>query len=228
MDQTTSTHTYGQYCPITRALDVLGDRWCLLIVRDLICGTTRFNDLARGLPGLSRSLLAKRLRQLERHGVLDHVRENYLLTEAGRELEPVVFAIGGWGAPGAFDDPRDAERDAELLVWSMHSRLDTSELPGDRHVVSMRFTDDPRDFWIVLERGTPSVCLSDPGYPVDLAIGGSVSTLYRVWLGAESLTHAIKPGTVTVEGSRAWTRRVTTIMQLSPIASIVTEQRSRS
>ncbi len=156
------------------------------------------------------------------------MREDYLLTEAGRELEPVVFAIGGWGARWAFDDPRDAERDAELLVWWMHSRLDTSELPGDRHVVFVGFTDDPRTFWIVLERGTPSVCLSDPGYPVDLAIGGSVSTLYRVWLGAESLTRAIHAGTVTVEGSRAWTRRVTSILQLSPIAPLVTAQRSPS
>src|SRR5215212_10002884 len=89
---------YGQYCPISRAVEVLGERWSLLIVRDLLTGVTRFNELARGLPRLSRSLLAKRLRQLERTGVIERVDGEYVLTVAGKDLHAVVFGLGEWGA----------------------------------------------------------------------------------------------------------------------------------
>lgn len=107
MDEARRT-AYGQYRPISRALEILGKRWALLIMRDLIVGATHFNDLARGLPGLSRSLLAKRLRQLERAGLVDHLGGQYLLTEAGRDLESVVFGLGQWGARWAFEDPHPA------------------------------------------------------------------------------------------------------------------------
>ena len=109
--------SYGQYCPVTRAVEVLGERWTMLIVRDLVVGTTRFNDLARGLPGLSRTLLAKRLRQLERAGIVEHVGDDYLLTEAGRDLEPLVMGLAAWGAAWQFGHPRDNELDPELLMW---------------------------------------------------------------------------------------------------------------
>lgn len=214
--------TYGQYCPISRALDVIGERWSLLIVRDLICGTTRFNDLARGLPGLSRTLLAKRLRQLVRAEIIDHVGGEYVLTPAGRSLEPVVLGLGRWGADWAFDDPQPEERDPELLVWWMHRRLDTSPLPGPRHVVKIEFTDDPRQYWIVLERGIPSVCASDPGYAVDLTLRGETADFYRVWLGRLALRDAVRRSLIVPEGSRAWTRRLDQILQLSPAAALVT------
>lgn len=213
--------SYGQYCPVSRALEVLGERWSLLIVRDLICGTTRFNDLARGLPGLSRTLLAKRLRQLARAGIVDHVNGEYVLTPAGQDLEPVVFGLGGWGARRAFDDPRAEELDAELLVWWMHGRLDTSALPGIRHVVEVTFTDDPRGYWIVIDRGVPSVCTSDPGYGVDLVMRGAVGDLYRVWLGRVPANVAVYRNLMEVSGSRAWTSRLSQILQLSPVAPLV-------
>lgn len=213
--------SYGQYCPVSRALEVLGERWTLLIVRDLLCGTTRFNELARGLPGLSRTLLAKRLRQLERAGLIDHVGGEYLLTAAGQELEPIVFGLGGWGARWAFGDPTPEELDPELLVWWIHDRLDTSELPGNRHVISVAFTDELRVFWIVIDRGSASVCDSDPGYPVDLTLRGSLSNLYRVWLGRLPVDSAVRREVIRVEGERAWTSRLATILQLSPVAALV-------
>lgn len=88
---------YGQYCPITRAVEVLGERWSMLILRDMLCGATRFNDLARGNPRLSRTLLSTRIRQLERAGIVDHIGEDYLLTPAGQDLRDVVFGLGTWG-----------------------------------------------------------------------------------------------------------------------------------
>lgn len=215
--------TYRQYCPISRALEVLGERWSLLIMRDLIVGSTRFNDLARGLPTLSRSLLAKRLRQLERAGVLEHLDGRYFLTDAGRDLEPVVFAVARWGARWTFEDPRAEELDAELLVWWMHTRMDTSDLPGPRHVVHVHFSDDPRQYWIVVEHGVASICRQDPGMGVDLTLLSDVSTLYQVWLGAMPLPRALSTGDLQADGTSAWTRRLPTILRLSPVAPLVDE-----
>jgi DNA-binding HxlR family transcriptional regulator len=212
---------YGQYCPIARALDVLGERWSLLILRDMLVGTTRFNDLARGLPGLSRSLLTKRLRQFERAGVVERHGNQYLLTEAGRELEPVVFGLGAWGARWTFGDPDPKELDADLLVWWMHSRLDTSDLPGRRQVLYFRFTDQPKRFWVVIESGDPSVCVSDPGYDVDVTITSDVRSLYEVWLGRVRLADALRTGRVELAGSSAITRRMPAVLRLSPVADLV-------
>ncbi|MFI7000990.1 winged helix-turn-helix transcriptional regulator [Nocardia sp. NPDC050175] len=213
-----TTPGYGQYCPISRALDVLGERWSLLIVRDLFLGTTRFNDLARGLPGLSRSLLAKRLRQFERAGLVDKIGSEYLLTAAGQELEPILFGLGEWGARWTFGDPQPEELDPAVLVWWMHTRLDTSSFPGKRQVLAVRFSDVPDRFWIVIESGVPSVCAADPGYPVDVVIVSDVSSLYQVWLGRVPLAQAIRTGRLTFSGPSALTRRMPSVLRLSPMA----------
>ena len=217
--------SYGQYCPISRALDVLGERWSLMIVRDMLVGTTRFNDLARGLPGLSRSLLTKRLRQFEREGLVERFGTQYLLTEAGRALRPIVFGLGEWGAQWTFGEPDPAELDAELLVWWMHTRVDTSEFPGKRHVLHIRFTDDRRRFWIVIESGVQSVCLADPGFDVDVTITSDVGSLYQVWLGHLPVKDAIKTGRLQFAGPPAMTRRMPTVLQLSLVAPMVSAAR---
>jgi DNA-binding HxlR family transcriptional regulator len=211
----------GQYCPVSRTLDVVGERWTLLIVRDLLVGTTRFNDLARGLPGLSRSLLTKRLRHLERAGVVTRTGQHYLLTPSGRALEPIVFGMAEWGARFTFGDPEPEELDAQLLVWWMHTRVDTSSLEGQRHVLHVRFADDARRFWILVEHGVPSVCMADPGYPVDLTISSDVASLYAVWLGHMPLPVALRAGRVTVQGPTTVTRRLDEVLQLSPVARFV-------
>jgi DNA-binding HxlR family transcriptional regulator/putative sterol carrier protein len=218
---TDDSPSYGQYCPIARALDVLGERWSLMILRDMVVGTTRFNELARGLPGLSRSLLSKRLRQLERAGLIERLGNDYLLTEAGRDLQPVLFGLGAWGAKWTFGDPDPRELDCEVLVWWMHNRLDTSGLPGRRHVFHLRFLDDPKQFWIVIESGVASVCLSDPGYEVDVTISAELDALYQVWLGRVPLQDATRSGRVTFEGPSALVRRMPGVFQLSPVADIV-------
>ncbi|MEV0293534.1 helix-turn-helix domain-containing protein [Nocardia sp. NPDC050710] len=213
-----TTQGYGQYCPISRALDILGERWSLLILRDLTAGTTRFNDLARGLPGLSRSLLTKRLRQFERAGLIEKIGGSYLLTEAGRDLEPILFGLGAWGARWTFGAPDPAELDADLLVWWMHTRLDTSSFPGKRQVLAIRFTDDVRRYWIVVESGSPSVCITDPGFPVDVTINSDVGSLYQIWLGRIPVPHALRTGRVQFLGPSALTRRMPAVLKLSPVA----------
>jgi len=212
---------YGQYCPIARALDLLGERWSLLILRDMLVGATRFNDLARGLPGLSRTLLTKRLRQFERGGLVEKVDGEYVLTEAGRELEPIVFGLGAWGAQWTFGDPDPDELDPEVLVWWMHTRLDTSMLPAKRHVLHIRFTDDRRMFWVVVEGGDPSVCLTDPGFDVDVTITSDLASLHQVWLGRLPIETAMRSGRLEFIGARAVTRCMPAVFRLSPVAPLV-------
>lgn len=216
---------YGQYCPISRAVEVLGERWSLLIVRDLLCGTTRFNELARGLPGLSRSLLAKRLRQLELAGVIEHLDGQYLLTEAGNDLRPVVFGLGEWGSRWQFGDPRESELDPELLLWWVHDRLDFSLLPDRRFVLQFRFTDERRLFWIVKDASGPSLCTHDPGFDVDVIVEAGLAVMYRVWLGDVDLRAALKDGSVTFTGATALVRRMPKVFLLSPAAPFVAAHR---
>ena len=153
---------YGQYCPIARALEVLGERWSLLILRDMLVGTTRFNDLCRGLPGLSRSLLTKRLRQFERAGLVERLGNEYLLTDAGRQLEPIVFGIGEWGAEWTFGDPDPEELDPDVLVGGCTNASTRPSSPAGATCCTSASPTIRGCYWIVIEQGVPSVCLTNP------------------------------------------------------------------
>ncbi len=220
---TDETKGYGQYCPITRAVEVLGERWSLLIVRDMICGATRFNDLARGNPGLSRSLLSKRLRQLERAGIVEHVGDEYLLTPAGKELDSIVMGLGVWGAKWQFGDPRDDELDPELLMWWVHDRLDLSQLPDRRVVLEFDFVDQSRRFWIVRDSGGPSVCTYDPGFEVDARIRTELSVLYEIWFGQRDLRAELRGERVELDGHPTVVRHLPEVLQLSIITPMIAD-----
>lgn len=213
---------YGQYCPITRAVEVLGERWSVLILRDMLVGATHFNDIARGNPRLSRTLLSKRLRQLEQAGVIEHVDDEYLLTPAGEDLRSIVFGLGEWGAKWQFDDPRDSELDPELLMWWVHGRLDYSQMPDRRLVFEFRFSDQQQWFWILKDSQGPSICLHDPGFGVDAMVQTDLSTMYQVWLGKLPLRSAVKDGRLELHGAPAIIRRLPATLELSPIAGVVT------
>lgn len=214
---------YGQYCPISRSAELLGDRWTLHIVRDLLTGTTRFNELIRGNPGLSRALLSRRLDQLQRSGVVAHDPDgSYRLTPAGESLQPVIFGLAAWGAQWAFGEPQPDELDPDLLMWWLHRRLDASELPDPRYVVFVDFRDHPKRYWIVVE-DEPSLCLSDPGFEVDLTIRSDRSTLYRTYLGHDTLSDASRAGDVDLIGSRAAVQRFLEAFQPSPVAELVAD-----
>jgi DNA-binding HxlR family transcriptional regulator len=217
--------TYAQYCPISRALDVLGERWNLLIVRDLLVGSTRFNEIARGLPGLSRGLLSRRLRQLEAAGVVERRDGGYHLTEAGRELQPLLWGLAEWGAKHAFGPPRAEELDPDLLMWWMQGEVAADDVER-RTVVEVHMPDVRRHYWLVLEPGDVSVCLTDPGYEVDAVLRGDLSSLYRMWLGETQLAAALRDGLVAFEGDRGTVRDVTRRLSFSPVAPVVRSVRA--
>ncbi|MGW6934482.1 winged helix-turn-helix transcriptional regulator [Lentzea sp. NPDC054927] len=212
--------TYAQYCPIVRAVEVLGDRWTLLIVRDMLVGASRFNELSRGLPGLSRALLSRRLRQLANAGLVTRTGDGYALTPAGLALRPLVFGLADWGARYAFGDPRADELDPEVLMWWMHGRVDTGTLTR-RANIEFRINDRHRTFWLVVEPGDASVCYTDPGLEVDAVLASDLATLYRVWEGEFELLDAVRAGTVELTGTRWVVRGLPDWLKLSPVAEHV-------
>lgn len=223
---------YGQYCPITRALEVLGDRWTLLVVRDLLVGATRFNELARGLPGMSRALLSKRLGQLERDGLVTRADGGYRPTPACEELRPLVFGLAEWGARWAFGEPRSDELDPTVLMWWIRGRIDPDRLVdakqgGGRTVLHVRVPDARRTrFWFVITPGDVSLCFTDPGFDVDVTVESSLSVLYQVWVGVVALRTALRDGLVTLTGQREAVRRLPDALLLSPVAPFVEQARA--
>jgi DNA-binding HxlR family transcriptional regulator len=201
---------YGQFCPIAKALELVGDRWTLLIIRDMLLGTSRFNDLERGLPRISRALLASRLRQLQRAGLVEkrpggaiagRAPSEYHLTQAGRELFSVINSLKLWGENWAFADPTEEDLDPVLLMWWLHHRVDVSVLPQRRVVVQFDFHGaKSASFWLILAREDVSLCLTDPGYPINLLVEADLATFFKVWGGQISYQQALSQYAVTVEG----------------------------
>jgi DNA-binding HxlR family transcriptional regulator len=214
---------YGQYCPITRSLEVLGDRWTLLIVRDLLVGAERFNELARGLPRLSRTLLAKRLDHLQKAGLVEHVDGRYLVTRAGEELRPLVFGLAEWGARWAFGEPRPDELDATVLMWWIRGGIDRTAFGDrDRVVIHVRFRAGRRRlYWLVAERSDVSLCFNDPGFDVDVTVDASLEALYQVWEGRIEYGAAVRDGLLVVGGDKGLARALPLAMQFSPVAPYV-------
>jgi len=200
-------HHYGQYCPIAKAIEVLGDRWTLLIVRDLLTGTEHFNDLERGLPGISRALLADRLRLLQRMEIVEKQehkngrrRTAYQLTQAGRELQGVMQALLVWGAQWAFEEPAPDDLDPLLLMWWMRTSVCAENLPDQRIVIQFDFKGAVVEtYWLVLTRQDTSVCLSHPGFEIDVLITSDLSIFFQIWLGRVELTDAVHEGRVVVD-----------------------------
>jgi DNA-binding HxlR family transcriptional regulator len=226
---------YRQYCPVARATEILADRWTPLIVRELLAGSRHFNAIERGLPGISRSVLAARLRHLADGGVLECRRgerpnaTTYELTEAGRDLVRVIDRLGAWGVRWAFGDPRPEELDPVLLLWKIHQRIRRQLLPNARTVVEFDFRGrHGRRLWLVLEPREISVCLKPPGFDPDLIVHAELSVFYRVWLGYMDYDTAVRSGAIVVDGRPALARELPRWLMWSPMARHVRAERERS
>lgn len=205
---------YDQYCPVAKGSETLGDRWTMLIVREMLQGISGFNELQRGLPGISRSVLAERLRRLERCEIIERQigpagrTIRYRLTPAGRDLQPVIDAIGEWGATWAFTEPRPEELDPDLLIVWIARHVDHTQLPINRTVVQFDLRDPRKRYWIVLGPGEASVCVQHPGFDVDLVLRTDTKTLYQVYVGQADLGAAVRAGTVTLIGPASLRRAI--------------------
>jgi DNA-binding HxlR family transcriptional regulator len=221
-------HRYGQYCPVARAAEILADRWTVLIVRELLADVNHFNELERGLPHMSRTLLAGRLRRLQQAGVLERrgasrgKQTEYRLTSAGRDLQSIIDQLGGWGARWAFGDPRPNELDPIVLLWWMRRRVCIEAMGKRRVVIQFDFGGGPRQsYWLLIERADVSVCLKNPGFDVDVVVSADIVAFYRVWLGRVSLSEALRRRQIRLEGTPADVRAFSGWFAWSPMADKV-------
>ena len=198
---------YGQFCPVAIASEVFAERWTPLIIRELFCGSHRFNELLTGLPRIPRSILVQRLRTLETVGVVERKVDasrrgvEYHLTQAGVELGDVVLQLGDWGQRWANVDIASRNLDPDLLMWDIHRRLESDRLPDGRVVVQVDLTGaHQKSYWLVLERPLASVCWTDPGFDVDLMVNADSVTLHRIWMGKFDLALALRDGLVELDG----------------------------
>jgi DNA-binding HxlR family transcriptional regulator len=222
---------YGQYCPVAKGAELLGDRWTLLIVRELLYGPLRFTDIEFGLPKISRSVLSQRLKSLQQQGIIESSDDldtpGYQFTQAGEELRPVLAAIGDWAARWIMVDPEPSELDLELLTLWLSRHVDRDALPRRRIVVEFRFTDGAtRRTWLLLERHEVSMCLTYPGFPLDLVVSSSTEDLYRVYIGRTTLAEEIRAERITIEGAPRLRRAFTQWMTWAECAPVVREARS--
>jgi DNA-binding HxlR family transcriptional regulator len=218
---------YGQYCPMARALELLGDRWTLLIVRDLILGAHHFNELERGLPGISRALLTGRLKRLQDEGIIERragangQKVWYELTQAGRELYPIVESMTRWGAAWAFGEPRPEELDPVLLMWWIRDRVYTERLTQERVVVEFDFREArPRRFWLIMKPDDVSICVKHPGYEIDVLVTAGLSIFYQVWLGRIPFAQAIADDQITIDSTPALIQAFPNWFALSQVVGI--------
>jgi DNA-binding HxlR family transcriptional regulator len=198
---------YGQFCSVARTLDLLGERWTLLIVRELLFGAAGFNDLRRGIPRISRTMLAARLRELTDGGVIQKTgAATYALSEAGEELAGTVRELGIWGQRWLPRTLPHDELDAEALLWDIQRRVRREVLP-DRPVLCRVEITDLRGLnrvrHLLLRRAEVSLCAENPGFPVELNVAGTLRTLTAWWRGDLTLAAARAAG-MTVTGRRAW------------------------
>jgi DNA-binding HxlR family transcriptional regulator len=218
--------SYHQFCPVAKAMELLDERWTLLVVRELVTGSEHFNELRRGVPRMSPALLSKRLSQLVRAGVVDRHTDGkdvrYVLTPAGRELQPVVEALGMWGIRW-IGELGEEDLDPHLLLWDMHRNIDHEAVPAGRTVVQFRFPDMPantRDWWLVITRGNADVCDADPGFPVAVTVTARLRRMVEVWRGDLRWPEALSSGAVTVEGPQTLRRALPRWFTLSDFAPV--------
>ncbi len=215
--------SYHSFCPVAKAMELLDERWTMLVVNELRSGPRRFNELRRWLPRMSPTLLSRRLQQLTTAGVVVHEGEDYRLTKAGEELGPIIAALGAWGVRW-IGEIGDEELDPKLLMWSMHSKVEHSALPPGRSVVEFRFSDirppNRPTWWLVLTPHDADVCDSDPGYPVSITVETTLRRMIEIYRGDVSWATALRTGSVSLHGPSRLRRAMFTWIRPSGYATI--------
>lgn len=208
---------YGQYCPISAATEILGEKWTILIIRELLMGGRRFNVLQRGLGDISPALLTARLKSLDKQGMLVKRKISgqkgyeYFPTPACQALLPVILAIGEWGIIWTKETMLDADFDVELLMLYMERAIDPSKLIGDESIIRFKFHDleEQKDFWLLVQGDAVDFCTVDPGKDVNVYLNCTIRTMYEVWMGDRSFGEVMKSGEMQVQGEPALLRNIT-------------------
>ena len=222
---------YNQFCPVAMAAEVLGTRWTLVLLRELVVGSCRFNELRRGVPRMSPALLSKRLKDLETAGIVtrhpvkgEPGAFEYQLTDAGRELKPVIEAIGCWGQRWVETGASLDNLDPNLLMWDMRRNIDPTPMPDRRVIIQVIFNDlkkAQQNWWLVVEPGQEvDLCSIDPGFDVDLYLATDLRTMTEIWMGYTTIALAKQQGRLVPTGSRKLEADMGTWLKLSPFAKV--------
>ena len=218
--------SYGQFCPVAKAMELLDERWTLLVVRELLEGSAHFNDLRRGVPKMSPALLSKRLKSLARAGVVDRAeidgRTTYSLTQCGQELAAVVEALGAWGVRW-IGELGEQDLDPHLLMWDIQRHIPMERWPRARTTVAFHLAGvapKASHWWLVVAEGRADVCDFDPGYDVTATVAASLRALIEIWRGDMSWSRALLDGSVAISGAADAHRSVPTWLGQSKLAAV--------
>jgi DNA-binding HxlR family transcriptional regulator len=222
---------YGQFCPLALASEIVGERWTPLVLREVMLGARRFNDIHRGVPRMSPALLSRRLKTLENAGIIGRQRNGgrieYEMTEAGENLTPAIVALAEWGKrwlPATLSRER---ADPDLIMWDIYRRIECSRMPGQRTVIRFDFEDQPkakRLRWLVGNSAGVEFCITDPGFEVDLFVSTDSRTITLVWYGDIPLKRALAEGTIELHGPRDLCRAFPSWLPLNLLASVPRRQ----
>jgi DNA-binding HxlR family transcriptional regulator len=224
--------SYKQFCPVAMAAEILCTRWTVVLLRELMAGSTRFNELRRGVPRMSPALLSQRLKELEAVGIITRQPSDtepgvfeYHLTEAGRELEPVVEAFGVWGQRWVATELSLQNLDVSLLMWDMRRNLDPRPMPKGRRVIQFRYPELPparRAWWLLVDpKAVVDLCSVDPGFDVDLYISTDLRTMTAIWMGLDTVRDARRTERLMLSGDRQLISDMQAWLGLSPFAKAV-------
>jgi DNA-binding HxlR family transcriptional regulator len=218
---------FGQFCPLAQAAQLLCERWTLLVVRELVAGSTRFGELRKGVPLMSPTLLSARLKQLHEAGVITKKGEGskteYQLTQAGRELTPVVQLLGAWGHRWVQTSLVVEDLDASLLMWDMRRSVNPDAFPNERIVVHFEYPDASRgatNWWLVADNGEVELCLNEPGDEVDIVIKSKLATMTAVWTCQKTFNDAVRQGEIKVFGDARLTKNLQDWLQSSALSQL--------
>ena len=217
---------YGQFCPVSMAAEILCTRWTTLVIREMLCGSTRFNDLRRGVPRMSPALLSRRLKELQAAGIVVAAPNpqgvvEYRLSPAGEDLREVIMSMGFWGQRWVESQISLKNLDPSLLMWDMRRHLKPDPLPPGRCTIQFQYPELPsgkRNWWLVIDEGQVDVCGFDPGYEVNLLVQTPLRTMTAIWMGIASLRREVEAGNVELEGDPGIVGAMQQWIGLSPFA----------
>jgi len=221
--------SYGQFCPVAMAAEVLCTRWTVVVLREMIAGSTRFNDLRRGVPRMSPALLSQRLKQLEDAGVVHRTRVRgapdiyeYQLTKAGRELQPLIEGFGVWGQRWVETKATLRNLDPQLLMWDMRRNLDPTPMPERHSTIQFIYPEVAQPhgtWWLLVAPGSQvDLCSVDPGFDVDLCVHSDLKTMTAIWMGLDTVRDAVRHRRIRFEGSKQLATTMQSWLGLSPFA----------
>lgn len=217
--------SYAQFCPVAMASEIVATRWTLVLLAEMQSGSTRFNEIRRGVPRMSPALLSKRLRDLEAAGLVRRVNgpvPEYRLTDAGQELKPIIASLGHWAMRWVDHECTLGNLDAQLLMWNMRRKIDPQPLPARRVVVEFIYPELPRErryYWLIVSPSTGTdLCSIDPGFEVDLYVTADLKAMTSAWMGMSKMSDEIDAGKIVLTGDPDLVKTLSTWMKLSSFA----------